>query len=327
MLARSGAGPRCLVSSTASATAADDTSSDGATVKLGAVFPQLEIGSDPRDIARYAREVEAMGYDSLVIFDHVLGAHPDRPGGWSGPYKHTDMFHEPFVLYGHLAAITERIELVTSVIILPQRQTALVAKQAAEVDVLSGGRLRLGVGLGWNEVEYESLGQRFTDRGRRIEEQIALMRRLWTEEVVDFKGRWHRVDRAGLNPMPVRRPIPLWMGGGWDRRTKTVIEPALRRIARLADGWLTHATATNEGRAAVERFREYLREAGRDPASVGLECRVPAMAGGPDEWSRQAKVYKEMGATHVELTTMGAGYKDLDAHLQALRRFREVVRV
>ncbi|HEY9325316.1 MAG TPA: LLM class F420-dependent oxidoreductase, partial [Candidatus Limnocylindria bacterium] len=184
-------------------------------MRVGAVFPQLEIGTDPDAIAKYARTVEDLGYDHLVIFDHVLGADANRPGGWTGAYDHRSMFHEPFVLYGYLAAVTSRLRLATAVLVLGQRQTALVAKQAAEVDVLSRGRLTLGVGIGWNAVEYEALGESFTNRGRRIEEQIAVLRALWTQEVVDFKGRWHRIDRAGIDPLPVQRPIPIWMGGGW----------------------------------------------------------------------------------------------------------------
>lgn len=292
-------------------------------MRVGAVFPQLEIGADPADIAHYARTVEELGYDHLVVFDHVLGAHPDRPGGWSGPYDHTSMFHEPFVLFAYLAAIVTRLRFATAVIVLPQRQTALVAKQAAELDVLSGGRLTLGVGIGWNEVEYEALGMRFSDRGRRIEEQIALLRALWTNEIVDLSGRWHRVDRAGLSPLPVQRPIPLWMGGGWHGRDRAVIEPALRRIAALADGWFTHLPPNDDGHAGMETFRRYVAEAGRDPAGVPVEGRVTAAKGGPDDWVRAAETFRAMGMTSVELTTMGAGYRGLDEHLEALRGFRD----
>lgn len=294
-------------------------------VKVGAVFPQLEIGTDPDDVARYARELERMGYDHLAIFDHVLGAHPERPGGWTGPYTHESLFHEPFVLLGYVGALTSRLELATAVIILPQRQAALVAKQAAEVDVLTRGRLRLGVGIGWNAVEYEALGEDFRTRGRRIEEQIALMRALWREPLVEFTGRWHRVSKAGLNPLPVQRPIPVWMGGGYVVATRQVVEPALRRIARLADGWLTHVQPGDEGRAAVDRFRELVREAGRDPAQVGLEGRVAA-ARPPEERARAVDWWRAIGATHIELTTMGAKLRSLDEHLEALSQFRRLVR-
>ena len=294
-------------------------------MRVGAVFPQLEIGTDPDVIARYARTVEELGYDHLVIFDHVLGADANRPGGWTGAYDHRSMFHEPLVLFGYLAAITTRLELATAVLVLPQRQTALVAKQAAEVDILSRGRLILGVGIGWNQVEYEALGMSFTNRGRRIEEQIALLRALWTQEVVEFEGRWHRIARAGINPVPVQRPIPIWMGGGWDRQKRTTVETALRRIARLADGWFTHLPPNEDGRTGMEDFRRLVREEGRDPAKVPVEGRLPAAGSGPDEWKRGIDAFRQMGMTGVELNTMGAGYRAVDEHLDALRRFRELI--
>ena len=292
-------------------------------MQVGAVFPQLEIGNDPDAIAHYARTVEELGYDHLVIFDHVLGADANRPGGWTGVYDHRSMFHEPFVLYGYFTAVTTRIRLATAVIVLPQRQTALVAKQAAEVDVLSRGRLILGVGIGWNAVEYEALDMTFTNRGRRIEEQIAVLRALFTQEVVDFKGRWHRIDRAGLNPMPIQRPIPIWMGGGYNGRDRKVVEPALRRIAAIADGWFTHLPPNEDGRAGMATFRRLVQEAGRDPAKVPVEGRLPAKSG-PEEWKRGIEAFREMGMTSVELTTMGASYRAVDDHLEALRQFREI---
>lgn len=301
-------------------------------MKLGAVFPQLEIGSDPAAIARYARELERMGFDHMVIYDHVLGADPDRPGGWTGPYTFRSQFHEPFVLYGYLAAITTRLELATAVIILPQRQTALVAKQAAEVDVLTKGRFRLGVGVGWNEVEYGALNEDVRTRGRRIEEQIELMRKLWTEPIVDFTGRWHRIPRAGLNPLPVQRPIPIWMGGGYKStlsstaRAEGIVETALKRIAKVADGWFTHVQPGDEGAAGIARFRELVRGAGRDPRTVGLEGRVNAFRVKPEEWPREVGWWRRMDATHVELNTMAAKYASLDEHLEALARFAGVVR-
>ena len=294
-------------------------------MQVGAVFPQLEIGTDPDAIATYARTVEDLGYHHLVIFDHVLGADANRPGGWTGVYDHHSMFHEPFVLYGYLAAITTRLRLATAVIVLPQRQTALIAKQAAEVDVLSRGRLTLGVGIGWNEVEYEALGQSFTNRGRRIEEQIAVLRALWTQEVVDFKGRWHRIDRAGLSPLPVQRPIPIWMGGGWDRQKRAINEPVARRIAKIADGWYAQIPTNDDGRAGMEAFRRLLQEEGRDPAKFPVEARLPAAKSGAEEWKRGIEMVRQMGMTSVELNTMGAGYRSLDEHLDALRRFKELI--
>src|SRR5664279_1385930 len=199
-------------------------------MQIGVVFPQTEIGNDPAAIRDYAQTAEGLGFSHVLAYDHVLGANPQRPGGWSGPYTYLTPFHEVFVLFGYLAAVTQKLGLAAGVIILPQRQTALVAKQAASLDVLSGGRLRLGVGLGWNEVEYTSLNENFHNRGQRIEEQVQLMRRLWTEPLVDFKGKWHTIPDAGLNPRPVQRPIPIGFGG--------TAEVALRRLARLGDGWI-----------------------------------------------------------------------------------------
>ena len=279
-------------------------------MRLHAIFPQTEIGSDPGTIARFIREVERLGFDGLVAYDHVLGADPGRPG-WSGPYTIESPFHEVMVLFAYAAALTTRLELSTGVLILPQRQTALVAKQAAALDVLSAGRLRLGVGVGWNWVEFDALGMSFTDRGKRIEEQVALLRRLWTEPSVTLDGTWHHVDRAGINPLPARRPIPLWMGADSD--------VGIRRAARLADGFFSHFAATDEGAAHAARFWEWVNGAGRDPKRVGLECRVGATMS-DDELSRAAERFRAMGATDLELNTMRAGFRDPDEHLAALRR-------
>lgn len=181
-------------------------------MRVGVTFPQTELGGDPGAVRAYGERVEELGYNHVLIYDHVLGADPAVHTGWNGPYDVHTTFHEPFVVFGYLAAVTRRLELVTGVIILPQRQTALVAKQAAEVDLLSGGRLRLGVGVGWNAVEYEALGENFGDRGKRSAEQIDLLRRLWTEQTVTFNGRFHTVTGAGIAPLPVQRPIPVWVG-------------------------------------------------------------------------------------------------------------------
>ena len=282
-------------------------------MRLHAIFPQTEIGNDPEVIGGFAREVEAMGFDGLVAYDHVLGAEPGRPA-WKGPYTIATPFHEVFVLLAFLAARTTRLELSTGVLILPQRQAALVAKQAAALDLLSGGRVRLGVGVGWNWVEFDALGMSFHDRGRRIEEQIALLRELWTKPSVTFAGTWHRVDRAGLNPLPIRQPIPLWMGADSDR--------AIRRVARLADGFFSHLRPDEEGRAMARRFWDGVERAGRDRARVGLECRFgPRM--GDDEIARAAEGFRAMGATDFELNTMRAGFRAPEEHLEAARRWKE----
>ncbi len=285
-------------------------------MRVGVVFPQVESGRDPGAIRAYAQAVEEMGYRHLVAYDHVLGADRATRPDWKGPYDASSLFHEVFVLLSFVAAWTTRLELAPSVVILPQRQTALVAKQAASLDVLSGGRTRLGVGIGWNTVEYAALGEDFATRAKRYGEQVRVLRMLWTDEVVDFTGRYHRIERAGINPLPVQRPIPVWLGGTAD--------DALRRIARIADGWFAQVGADENGRARIELFRRYLRDAGRDPATFPIEERVSvARLGGPDEWVRSAEAFRDLGCTHLEVNTMGAGYPSLDGHLAALRRFRE----
>lgn len=281
---------------------------------IGVVFPQNEIGNDPLVIRRFVERAESLGYTHLRVYDHVLGAaHEGRAPALTGPYTQDTPFHEPFVLMGYLAACTTSIELATGVIILPQRQTALVAKQAAEVDLLSGGRLRLGVGTGWNYVEYESLNEDFTNRGARQEEQIELLRLLWESELVDFAGRWHRIDRASILPRPGRR-IPIWMGGFADA--------ALRRAARLADGFMFSRPIDVVG-DAVGRLRGYLSEAGRDINEFGLDC-LAQMSAGPDRWAADASAFRELGATHLTVNTMGQGLAAED-HIDCLAAYRESV--
>jgi probable F420-dependent oxidoreductase len=285
-------------------------------VHIGVVFPQVEIGTDPGAIRDYAQAVEAMGYTHILTFDHVLGANPDRPGGWKGPYTYRHSFHEPFVLFGFLAAATRRVELVTGILILPQRQTALVAKQAAAVDVLSGGRLRLGVGVGWNAVEFEALGERFTNRGARIEEQIAVLRALWARDLVTIEGQWHRVTDAGLNPLPPRSTIPIWMGGE--------SEPVVRRAARLADGWMPHFRPGPEAQAIVDRLHGLIREAGRDPAAFGIEGRMTLAQVPPEQRETELAAWRRMqGITHLCVHTVGLGLKTPAEHVQALERFKK----
>lgn len=294
-------------------------------MKIGAIFPQLEIGSDPAVIRDYAQAVEAMGFDHILVYDHVLGAHPDRfkdlyEGKFRPPYDYRSTFHEPFVLFGYLAALTSRIELATGIIILPQRQTALVAKQAAEIDVLSGGRLRLGVGIGWNHVEFEALNENFRNRGRRVEEQITLLRRLWTEDLVDFNGKYHTIQQAGIQPLPVQRPIPIWMGG--------MTDPAMRRIARIADGWYPQQQAGERGQQAVDLMRQYVADAGRDPAQFGIEGRLGLLTStAENKWAESLQWWRDINATHVSLNTMGANLPNPQAHIDLLRRFMDSTRV
>lgn len=281
-------------------------------MRIGVVFPQSEIGSDPSVIRDFAQAAEALGYSHLLAYDHVLGAVPEREPRLTGPYTDKTNFHEIFVLFGYLAALTSRIELVTGVVILPQRQTALVAKQAAEVDILSRGRLRLGVGSGWNYVEYDALGENFHNRGRRQEEQIQLLRKFWTEPVVSFEGKYHKIDRAGILPMP-GRSIPIWMGGGMDERV-------LRRAAKHADGMIPQFPPNDEGKAALEKLLGYVAEYGRDPAAFGIEVQVP-FAAGPEKWATQADTWKGMGATYICVRTMTAGLNTPQEHIDAIRQY------
>ena len=286
-------------------------------MQLGAIFPQTEIGADPVAVRDFAQAAEALGYEHLLVFDHVLGADATKRQSCERPYSHTDLFHEPFVLFGYLAAFTETIQMTTGILILPQRQTALVAKQAAAVDVLTGGRLRLGVGIGWNDVEYEALGENFANRGRRSEEQIELMRLLWTQEVVNYNGRYHKVTHAGINPLPVQRPIPIWFGGGAPK--------VVDRIGRLGDGWFPQFKPDGDGQQQIAQMKEIAVAAGRDPGSVGIEGRVSIAEGDPDEWNKTASAWDEVGATHLSVNTMRAGLSGPDQHIEAIRRFKEAV--
>jgi probable F420-dependent oxidoreductase len=276
-------------------------------MQIGVVYPQTELATDPDTIRAYARAVEGLGFEHIIAYDHVLGADPAAYPGWAGAYDVDTTFHEPFVMFGFLAAIT-RLELVTSVIIAPQRQTALLAKQAAEVDILTGGHFRLGLGVGWNAVEYASLGQDFATRGRRQEEQIPLLRRLWTERTVDHDGEFDHVKGAGIAPLPVQRPIPIWMGG--------MSKAAFGRIGRLADGWFPMVAP---GKALDDAFSQVAagaEQAGRDPDRLGMEGRIHV---GPDV-VRHAGKWQDAGATHVSVNTMGAGLEGVAGHLRALEQ-------
>ncbi len=286
-------------------------------MKFGVIFPQTEIGSDPAAVRDYSQAAESLGYEHLVVYDHVIGANPASRKGWTPPYTHMDNFHEPFVLFGYLAAVTGKIELTTGIVILPQRQTVLVAKQAAEVDVLSNGRLRLGVGIGWNPVEYEALSENFNDRGKRSEEQIEVLRLLWTKELVTFKGRWHTITDAGIKPLPVQRPIPIWFGGNAER--------VLKRVGLLGDGWFPLAEPGEKVRAMIEKVKGYAKEAGRDPTTIGIEGRVSVAGGDPDKWRAAVSAWKALGATHLSVNTMKAGLSGAAGHVDAIRRFRAAI--
>lgn len=295
-------------------------------IRLGAVFPTCEIGDDPVAVRDFAQAAEDLGFDHLVAYDHVVGAvHEHREPPLWGPYTEHDPFHEPFVLFGYLAGVTRRLELATGVIILPQRQTVLVAKQAAEIAVLSQGRLRLGVGTGWNYVEYDSLGVPFAGRGARLDEQVEVMRRLWREPVVDFEGRFHRIDRGGILPQPTA-DIPIWFGGSSPQ--------ALARAVRLGDGFL-FGSAGSRIVGLVEQTHGLLAEAGRDPSTFGFEALVD-WSKGPEGWQSELEAWRRVGGTHLSIRTMSTaaafmrieppGFTTVGQHIAALEQFMQVAR-
>ena len=279
-------------------------------MRIGVVFPQTELGGDPAVVRAYGQRVEELGFTHILAYDHVVGADPSVHQGWQGPYDIDTTFHEVFVMFGYLAAITS-VELVTGVIILPQRQSVLVAKQAAEVDLLTGGRFRLGIGLGWNAVEFEALGENFTNRGKRSEEQVEVMRRLWTERSVTFNGKYHTVTGAGLAPMPNHRPIPVWFGAASDR--------ALERAGRLGDGWFPMVGPGPGLDHAREQVKRGAVAAGRDADSLGMEGRVNWI-GDRDKAAADIATWKAAGATHLSVNTMSAGLAAVDDHLAALEQ-------
>jgi probable F420-dependent oxidoreductase len=285
-------------------------------MEIGTVFPQLESGTDPAMLRDYATRVEAAGYDHLLAYDHVLGVDPSWED-WDGPYDNADTFHEPLTTFSHLAGATDEIEFVTGIVILPQRQTALVAKQAAQVDVLSNGRLRLGVGNGWNPYEYRALGQDFSERGRRIEEQIEVLRHLWTEDVVDFDGEFHRLPEVGINPRPVQQPIPVWLGG--------MADPVKRRVARMADGWIPQFQPGEEAQEHLADLERYAEEENRELADIGIQGRVFAVPGEDDEWIDRAQAWTDLGADYLALDTMYQDIGDIGAHADHLEEVAAVL--
>jgi probable F420-dependent oxidoreductase len=285
-------------------------------MRIGVVFPQTELGGDVGAVRAYAQGAEELGFTHLLAYDHVVGADPAVHEGWDGPYDVHTTFHEPMVLYGFLAAMTS-MELVTGIIILPQRQTVLAAKQAAEVDLLTGGKFRLGVGIGWNQVEYQALGQDFSTRGKRLEEQITLLRRLWTEQSVTFSGTFDTITGAGLAPLPVQRPIPVWIGAQSPR--------AYRRIGRLADGWFPQVAPGPQLDQARQIVTEAATEAGRDPASLGMEGRATWQED-QDKLASAMRQWQDAGATHLSVNTMRCGLKTVGDHLTALAAAAEVAK-
>ncbi|MBK8900808.1 MAG: LLM class F420-dependent oxidoreductase [Anaerolineaceae bacterium] len=285
-------------------------------MKIGLVFPQTEFGNDVAALRDYTQTAESLGFSHVLAYDHVLGANPDRPGGWKGPYTYQHPFHEVFVLFSYMAALTTKLEFITGILILPQRETAVVAKQAASLDVLSSGRFRLGIGIGWNKVEMEAIGFDFHTRGRRVEEQIDVLKLLFTQELVTFNGQFHDLPDVGLNPLPIQRPIPIWLGGHAD--------VVLRRLARKGDGWLPGYRTAEAAQESLDKLAQYLAENGRSRHDIGLEPRLH-ITDGPDAWQSYLTGWRDAGATHISFNTMGAGFDTPQKHLQAIENFAQTI--
>lgn len=281
-------------------------------MNTGVVFPQTEFGNDPVAIRDYAQTAESLGYSHIIAYDHVVGVNPNRPGGFQGAYTHETAFHEPFVLFGFIAGVTTKIGLAPGIIILPQRQTVLLAKQAAALDVLSGGRLRLGVGIGWNEAEYIALNENFHNRGKRIEEQVQVLRELWTKTLVNFTGQWHTLPYVGIKPLPIQQPIPIWFGGQ--------AEAALKRMGRLADGWMTNSPNAADAKPLLDILFGALGAAGRSRESFGVEARIP-YASGAAAWDGLIRDWIVAGATLLSVNTMGCGFTTPAQHIEAIRKY------
>ncbi len=285
-------------------------------MQLGAVLPHNEIGNDPGAIKAYLQGVEDLGMTHLLIYDHVMGADPNRAGGFKGPYDKDVAFHEPFTFFAFAAAVTTSIELVTTVLILPQRQTVLVAKQAAEVALLSNNRLRLGVGTGWNKIEYQALNENFTNRGKRQSEQVELMRKLWSEDAFSFEGSYHTIDQASINPRPTA-PVPIWFGGS---------APALlQRCAQLGDGWMPLGGANDKSQALLEEIRGHRVAAGRTMDGFGVQAQAQFAGGSPERWRAHADKWREIGATHMAVATHMAGPTNVEGHLARIVHYRDAI--
>ena len=285
-------------------------------MQIGAVFPHNEIGTDPGAIKAYAQGVEAIGITHLLIYDHVLGADPDREGGFRGPYDKDVAFHEPFTTFAFIAGVTDKIDLITTVMILPQRQTVLAAKQAAEVALLSNNRFKLGIGVGWNELEYMGLNETFNNRGRRQEEQVDVMRKLWSEDSLDYTGEYHRIDKASINPRP-SKTIPIWFGGS---------APALLdRVARLGDGWIPLMGANDKAKACIDTIKQTRKAAGLSFDNFGIQAQAQYAGGSPERWRKHAEAWREMGCTHLAIATHNAGPTNVDGHLARIGEYQQAL--
>lgn len=285
-------------------------------MKKGIVLPHHEIGTDLGAIRAFATGAEELGADHIMAYDHVIGTDRNRPGGFEGPYDKDVQFHEPFTFFSYLAAITTRIEFVSGIIILPQRQTALVAKQAAELAILSENRFRMGIGTGWNAVEYEVLKEDFSNRGKRQEEQVKLLRRFWAEDCFSYEGKYHEFTLAGINPRPTR-PVPIWFGGG---------APALLdRCARLGDGWMPVTGPGKRVTAAIEQMKGVREAAGLSWDDFGIHAQIQANGGTPESWQENYTDWLALGATDLSIATHNAGFKSVDEHLRCLESWMGAV--
>ena len=287
-------------------------------MEIGAVFPHNEIGNKPADIKEYAKGIESLGVTHLLIYDHVLGADPDRPGGWEAPYDKDTSFHEPLTTLSFLAAVTQQLEFITTILILPQRQTVLVAKQAAQVAILSENRFRLGIGSGWNEIEYEGLNENFRNRGKRQAEQVELMRKLWASDSLTYKGQFHTINKASLKPRP-DTTIPVWFGGS---------APALlKRCAELGDGWIPLMGANQMAKKCIETLKRHREEAGLSWESFGIQAQAQYAGGNPDRWKSHAEKWAAMGCTHLAIATHNAGKTDVPGHLRRVEEYLEATTI
>jgi len=284
-------------------------------MEIGVTLPMMEIGPGPDELIDFATRAEDAGYRHLLTYDHVVGVNPDREG-WNGPYDYEDQFHEPLTTFSLLAGRTDDLEYVTGILIAPQRRTALIAKQAAQVDRFTDGQFRMGVGIGWNEPEYVTLGEDFSARGRRIEEQVELLGKFWTNELVEFDGEFHEIPDVGIRPLPVQQPIPLWMGG--------MADPVKRRIARMADGWIPQFQPDEKGEAHMADLAEHAEEVGRDPDDIGLHGRMETAPGEEDAWIETARAWRDLGADHLSINTMYQGI-DRGNHADHIERIADTL--
>jgi probable F420-dependent oxidoreductase len=281
-------------------------------MELGVVFPQLEIGQNPSIIREYAETTESLGFEHILAYDHVLGVDPSR-SEWSGPYTNADQFHEPLTLFSYLSAVTTHVTFITGVLVLPQRQTALVAKQTAELDIVSEGRLRVGVGVGWNHVEYEALGESFHTRGARIEEQLTVLRELWTEPIIEFEGEFHTLPGVGINPRPTQQPIPIWMGGD--------AAAVIRRIAHLSDGWVMPSRTLSEAEALLDSLREACRAVDRDFSSLTIHARLDLSSIDSSDISDEIDNWHDIGVDHLALDANSITSDSIDGQLATLEEY------